>query len=179
MHGHSFQGCAGRRSFDFPFEQPSVSVDRSGTLTVPASAASATFTASAATIATSQSAVITAALGAASLTAAISLRPPAAAKPLSLSCAPAVLTPGDFRELRDLAGAPAASPTVVTLKADQCRVYHTPSLTIPAGATSGTAPVHHDQRPDRMGNSLGDIWQREPDLHILRAGSELGSRRQT
>src|ERR1017187_3685066 len=65
-----------------------------GTLTVPASAVSATFTASTATITTSQSAAITAALGTARFTSAISLVAPTLTKPLSLSCIPTVLTPG-------------------------------------------------------------------------------------
>ena len=107
------------------------------TFTVPANAASATFTASTATITTSRGAVITAALGRAYFTAAISLVALAVSEPLSLSCTPTVLTPGVSGScLISLAG-PAASPTVVNLKSSNSAFTIPASLTIATGATTG------------------------------------------
>ena len=112
-----------------------------GTVTVPASAASATFTASAATISTSQGAVVTAAEGGASFAAAISLVAPAATKPLSLSCAPAVLTPGVSGSCVMSLAVPAPSPTAIylwpTYQLNQAFMIPA-TLTIATGATTGS-----------------------------------------
>ncbi len=109
--------------------------------TVPAGAPSAAFTASAATIATSLGAVITATLGAVNLTAAISLlASPPDTQPLSLSCAPAVLTPGISGSCVVSLAAPAVAPAVVSLKPTNPAFTIQASFTIPTGATSGPVP---------------------------------------
>lgn len=109
-------------------------------VTVPAGSSSATFTATASGISVAGTASITATLNGSSVAFLLSLQP--AALLTGISCAPASLATGATGTCTvTLSAAAPAGGSPVTLASSSALVSLPPSLTVPAGSSSGTFAV--------------------------------------
>jgi trimeric autotransporter adhesin len=114
----------------------SVSITVPGTLTVPAGAATAGFTAAAAATETDQTAVITATAGRNSQTFSLTLS--TSAQLSALSCAPDTLSSGQVAACTVVLTKAASAPVIINLSSSSETLLIPATVTIDAGASSGT-----------------------------------------